>query len=329
MGERESPENACGTAGSESFSLPERKEFPERITLELTNHCNLNCTFCPRKLMARHQGFMDSNLAKSIFDEMSEHLPVALVPFFRGETLLHPDWVELLAYAKERGIGPIQFTTNATLLNQQAAEDILDLGLDFVSFSLDTIDPEIYMKSRRGANYFKVLENILGFLDLRRRRGMKQPEVQVSCVETAAHRPGLDAFVEFWRPKVDRVRIYVEHSGDGHPGSIQEPLPGFERRQPCFKVFTDMVIYWDGEVALCNHDWTRDRNHRIGNVKDAGIRGVWKSQRYESIREAHRAGELAGEPPCDHCDHWKMFYLPEGYLGKIYFGKNDVEEAHW
>jgi radical SAM protein with 4Fe4S-binding SPASM domain len=130
----------------------------------------------------------------------------------------------------------------------------------------------------------------------------------------------MDAFVAFWKPKVDRVRVYVEHSQDGHPGSIAEPLPSFERRLPCRKVFTDMVIYWDGEVALCNHDWTRSADHAIGNVRDAGMRAVWESDRYRNLRSAHADGNVRDEPPCDFCDHWKMYYLPEGYLGKVYEG---------
>ena len=299
-------------------SPPEAGEFPRRITLELTNKCNLNCTFCPRRLMERHQGFLETSLAKELMDEISRNLPVALVPFFRGETLLHPDWVEILTYAKKSGIGPIQFTTNASLMDSDAAEAILDLELDFISFSMDTLDPQIYNKTRRGSNYQKVLKNVLNFIEKKEAGGKELPEVQISCVDTPLHRPGLEAFVGFWKPKVDRVRIYIEHSQDGHPGSIAEPLPGFGRRLPCFKVFTDMVIYWDGEVALCNHDWTRDARHRIGNVKEGGIASTWNGERYSALRMSHERGSQESEPLCNFCDHWKMYYFPEGYLGKVF-----------
>ena len=300
------------------FSALNPGRFPKRITLELTNRCNMSCTFCPRRIMKGHEGFLDTQLAKRLIDEIAENLPVALVPFFRGESLLHPEWLNILSYAKHKGLGPIQLATNATLMDQIAAEAILDLGLDFISFSMDTSDPDIYHRTRRGANYQEVVKNILFLLELKERRGLNLPETQVSAVETPAHRPGMAAFIAFWKPKVDRVRIYIEHSRDGHAGSIAEPLPDFDTRLPCRKVFTDMVIYWDGEVATCNHDWARDASHRIGNVKDKGIAAVWQSDRYQAIREAHKKGELSGEPPCDFCDHWKMHYLPEGYLGTIY-----------
>ncbi len=298
--------------------IPEPTLFPGRITLELTNHCNLNCTFCPRKLMEKHLGYMDTDLAKRLIDEMAEHLPVSLVPFFRGESLLHPDWAEILEYAKSRGIGPIQLTSNGMCLDREASQVILDLEIDFISFSMDTVDPEIYEQTRRRSRYDQVVRNILQFVELKRRRGKSLPQVQVSSVDTELHRPGKEAFVAFWRPLVDRVRIYIEHSQDGHPGSIAEPLPSFSRRLPCWKPYTDMIVYWDGQVALCNHDWTRDAAHGLGNVARQSIAEVWKSPAYDEVRKAHRVGEVASLSPCAHCDHWKMFYLEPGYLGEMY-----------
>lgn len=298
--------------------VPIAGQFPERITLELTNKCNLNCTFCPRRLMEKHLGFMDTHLAKTLLNEMAGNLPVTLVPFFRGESLLHPDWIEIIHYAKQKGIGPIQLTTNATLMNRKAAKAMIDLELDFISFSIDTLDPEIYEKTRRGANYQVVTKNILQLLDLREKKGLGRPEVQVSAVETREHRQGMDAFVSFWASRADRVRVYLEHSQDGQPGSIAEPLPHFHDRRPCHKVFTDMVICWDGEVAICNHDWIRDPTHRLGNVKEQGIASLWQSPRYQAIRRAHERGTSGEVPLCDACDHWKMYYLPEGLLGRVY-----------
>ncbi|MCD6581086.1 MAG: radical SAM protein [Desulfuromusa sp.] len=297
--------------------------FPRRITLELTNHCNLNCTFCPRRLMEKYQGYMDTGLAKRLIDEMATHLPVSLVPFFRGESLLHPDWAEILEHAKTLGVGPVQLTSNGMYLDQKAAQKVLDLEIDFVSFSMDTTDPQLYEKTRRGSSYAKVVNNIQEFLAMKQQRRCQLPEVQVSAVATELHRPGIEAFVKYWRPLVDRVRVYIEHSSDGWPGSIAEPLPNFVRRLPCWKPFTDMVIYWDGQVSLCNHDWTRNQEHGIGNVARQTIATVWGSPTYAGIREAHNCGDVSDLIPCDHCDHWKMFYLESGYLGEIY--ENSVD----
>ncbi|MUM77536.1 radical SAM protein [Pseudodesulfovibrio sp. F-1] len=292
--------------------------FPKRVTLELTNQCNLNCTFCPRRYMEKERGFLDFGLAQELIREMADHAPVTVVPFFRGESLLHPQWYESLKLIQELQVGEIQFTTNASLLDRKKSERVLDLGLSFISFSLDTLDPALYESSRRGSDYHLVMNNVLDFLELRDKLGVPT-RVQVSAVETDLHRPGMDAFVEFWRDKVDRVRIYAEHSSDGHPGSIDEPLPEFEERLPCHKPFTDMVVYWNGQTACCNHDWTRLVDGTpLGNVAELGIANVWRGEAYARLREAHRCGAFDGVTPCVGCDHWKMYYMNAGYLGRTY-----------
>lgn len=298
--------------------LGEAGAFPKRVTLELTNRCNLSCTFCPRRYMEKERGFMDVRLAKSLLDEMARYAPVSVVPFFRGESLLHPQWFDILRHAQEKGVGEIQFTTNGSLLSTENIERILDLELDFISFSLDTRDAALYNASRRGADFYQTMQGVLEFMKRRDERGVRT-QVQVSAVETPEHRPGMRAFVDYWRPIVDRVRVYVEHSKDGNPGSIDEPMPEFTTRQPCFKPFTDMVVCWNGQVACCNHDWTRQRDGvPLGDVFKDGMAGVWQGEAYAALRLHHIQGVLDGVRPCSGCDHWKMYYMECGYLGRSY-----------
>lgn len=311
---------------TQTVQPPESGKFPKRITLELTSRCNISCVFCPRKLLRGKQGDLDVGLAKRLIDEMAEHLPVTLVPFFRGEPLLHPDWFEILYYAKEKGIGPIQLTSNGILLDEQNIEKILDLEIDFISFSLDTVDKELYERTRRGGNYDEVVANIKQLIYRKQARGLVKPEIQVSAVETDEHKKGMDAFISYWQPQVDRVRVYVEHSQDGNLGKIDKKLPIMERRLPCHKVFTDLVIYWNGKTALCNHDWTRKTKLAIGDLNDSSIASVWTSIVYGEIREMHRKGKMEGVEPCNTCDHWKMYYIDEGFLGRVIQSQGGLDE---
>jgi hypothetical protein len=268
--------------------------------------------------MEKGRGFMDVTLARRLVDEMASHAPLAMVPFFRGESLLHPDWFDILQYAQHRNIGEIQFTTNATLLTPHRSDRILDLGLDFISFSLDSLDPASYESSRRGARLSQTLNHIFYFLEKKAAIGA-QITVQVSAVETDFNRTDMDAFVDYWRDKVDRVRIYAQHSTDGHPGSLATAMPCFEKRLPCHKPFSDMVIYWSGDVALCNHDWGRTATGpAIGSVCHNHIDAIWNADTYARIRQRHLESDLATVTPCNHCDHWMMYYLPDGFIGRLY-----------
>ncbi|UYH53683.1 radical SAM/SPASM domain-containing protein [Lawsonia intracellularis] len=290
--------------------------FPSRITLELTNYCNLSCKFCPRHHMEQEFGIMDVALAHELIKEMASYKPVTVVPFFRGESLMHPQWDIILQYLMEYNVGPIQLTTNATLLTHENTEKLLNVGLDFLSFSIDTIDPKCYQEIR-GMDYNIILNNILYFLKRQEERQVPIV-VQVSAVKTEKNASDIQNFIDFWLPKVDRVRIYEEHSKDGKIGSLKQPTK--IARKACHKVFEDMVIYWNGDVALCNHDWTRRvTGQHIANVRNKGIAVCWNSPTYNSIRQAHENINLSGVMPCESCDHWVVSYLPENHIGQIFY----------
>lgn len=291
-------------------------DFPRRITAELTNHCNYRCPMCPSRLgLKKPRGLMPTALFRRIVDQSREHLPVALVPFFRGESLMHPELVRLLDYAVSSGMGPIQLASNGSLLDEPLGQGLLDSGLSFISFSVDTVDPLEYTQQRPGGELDKVRGNIEHFI-ANRDRGGYSTTVQVSATRTEHNAGSIERFVEFWRGRADRVRIYYEHSKDGHLGSLDCPeLAGPMSRRPCHKPFEDMVVYYDGWAGLCNHDWYRADG--LGDVAAWGVARVWASEAYQDIRRQHLETQIS-DSVCQHCDHWKVSYLEDGLIGELY-----------
>ncbi|MGQ9628977.1 MAG: radical SAM/SPASM domain-containing protein [bacterium] len=287
-------------------------DFPRRVIVEMTNDCNLSCAMCPRRYASYSVGYMGPDLYKKVIDEVAEYSDVSVTPFFRGESLLHPDFPDLIRYTRRAIRGRILLATNATLLTEDLSRLINDIGLDFVSFSLDCIDPEKYERMRVGASYEETLANIELFLQLR--DGKKVPEVQVSAVETDETREGIEDFVRFWLDRVDRVRIYEEHSRNGDFGSLRERGRG--ERRPCLKPLTDVAVYWDGGVSLCNHDW--DRKVPLGNVSGRPLAEIWRGEEYRRAREWHWRDRRSENSPCSGCDHWRASYLPGGLIGRVY-----------
>ena len=264
---------------------------------------------------------MDLALARKLIKEMGDHAPMQIVPFFRGESLLHPHWDAIFELIKKHDIGEIQFTTNTTRLGEDEAKRLLELEIDFISFSMDTLDPDLYNRLRRGADYSTCAANVLRFLELRDKLGAKT-EVQISAVETPDTKAGMDEFISYWQSKADRVRIYVKHSGDGNPGSVAESKLNLSTRMPCHKVFTELVVYWDGTVGLCNHDWTRPKTGPIlGDLNVSSIEQVWHSSIYTELRSKHCQGKVDDIIPCGHCDHWKIYYTPTGFFGSTHSQK--------
>ncbi len=301
--------------------------FPNRVTVELTNHCNLKCSMCPRVYMKSSTGYMSISLFKKIIDEISTYNDIALVPFFRGESLLHPEFIEMMTYAKQNRICPIQFTTNASALTEDIAQALIEIELDFISFSVDSIDHDTYGNIRKGADLQAVLKNIEKFSEIKRERGQDKPEIQVSVVKTESTIDSIDGFVDFWQDRVDRVRVYEEHSKGGNFGALPEncKVTASEERHPCLKPFSDFIIYWDGSVALCNHDW--DRRDAIGNVNQNSIKEIWQNSKYKKIRDAHIKYNNNLEELCKRCDHWKSYYLEQHQIGELYVGNSKTTAA--
>jgi len=300
--------------------MPSPTVLPNRVTIELTNACNLNCVMCPRHFMMGAIGRMSWELYRKIIDEIANYPGVAMIPFFRGESMLHPEFVRMLVYARKRGVSPIQLATNATRMTAEIARAIVDLEIEFVSFSVDAIDQETYATIRRGGDLKQVLENIEYFCDYKRGKGQDKPEVQISLVRTEHNASEISRFVDHWRQRVNRVRIFEQHSSDGHFGSLvsERHVPVFDKRLPCLKVFNEIAVYWNGQVALCCNDW--DRKRIIGDLNKDTIADVWMNDTYKNIRETHLTDYSNMEDLCKNCDQWKAYYLPQGVgsIGELY-----------
>lgn len=301
----------------------ERLDFPNRITVELTNQCNVSCSFCPRQDVPMEIGFMDMGLYRKIIDEAAQHLPVKLVLFFRGESLLHPHFLQCLGYAKERGIGPIQFASNALALDAETAEKMLDIGIDFISFSLDTLNPQVYRSTRKHGDLFTSMEHVIGLSEKcrqRRAQGLAAPVLQVSTIELKEYLNEQQDFVAFWKKHVDIVRVYYEHDEKGgfRSDEVKRQLAHIGERRPCRKVFTDFLVYWNGDLALCNYDWKGGIKGL--NVKNLSIYEAWHSEEYERVRRMQNETIFEESLMCKGCQHWRIDYMPEGFLGKMYKG---------
>lgn len=302
--------------------------FPKRITIELTNRCNVSCVFCHRNDFDMKLGDMTEELFKKIIDEMSEHLPIGMVPFFRGESMLHPKFIEFIHYAKERGIKPIQFASNGLLLTEEMSRLILDAEIDFISFSLDTLDSELYKKTRVYGNLEKSMNHIRKFIELsdeRRRKGKKTPEIQVSTVNIEEYKERQDEFVSYWRKYADVVRVYEEHDQFGglKDPKVREELSFLNIRKPCKKLYTDMVICWDGSISLCCYDW--NEKHDFANVKNQTIVQIWNGIEYQKLRDMNKKGIFEDDYICKKCEHWKRDYVSNMIIGKSY---NRVHEEN-
>ena len=133
-----------------------------QVQFELTNRCNLKCSICSRSLLD-----MDLSPRDVLFEDFKGALD-RLSGVFNireintqglGEPLLCPGIVDSLAYAKSKGL-KTWFVTNGTLLRGEIARKVVQLKIDKVRISIDTLDEKLYSMIKQGSRLDMVLENI-------------------------------------------------------------------------------------------------------------------------------------------------------------------------
>lgn len=129
----------------------------KKAYLEITNVCNLNCSFCPKT--KRSPRFITTEKFLHLIDEVT---PFTDYVYFHlmGEPLLHPNLKEFFTICGERGL-KVSLTTNGTLLKEK--QDIL---LSSPSLYRVSISVHSFEANQTGQTLEEYLQDILQFCAL-------------------------------------------------------------------------------------------------------------------------------------------------------------------
>ena len=104
-----------------NYLSPDMPHPPLFIYIEPINACNLNCPFCATAAIEREKRPLDFKLYKKAINEIVSlgwHKYARLGLQGQGESLLNKDILEMVKYAKIKGIAQVELITNATLLSE-------------------------------------------------------------------------------------------------------------------------------------------------------------------------------------------------------------------
>lgn len=290
----------CWIEYPEKFIL---RDFPLHLDVEATNLCNLRCTFCDKQplLNSGQFGSMDFELYKKIIDEGSLNRLWGLKLSYRGEPLLHQKIVEMVKYAKDKGVLDVYFNTNGMLLNKKMSSGLIDAGLDRISVSIEGVDPVAFENIRLGAKFDVIKSNILNLIEIRERKGLKYPKVRIQTVLFPDM--DIDEYKNYWSPYCDEVAA-VDYKDES------EREEGIICQWACPQLWQRMTIGWDGTIFMCNND---DLNLLpLGNVKDKTIAECWQGAKLNEVRGLHRAGESHRVVSCNGCP-WRTAQIKKIY----------------
>ncbi|MES9886976.1 MAG: radical SAM protein [Candidatus Sedimenticola sp. 6PFRAG1] len=252
------------------------KIFPERVVLELTPMCNLSCFMCPRHYIEDTEGFMDEALYKKLVDEVAIENPQAIIlPFWRGESCMHPKFKDMLRYTLEKGMR-VHLSTNGHFLDDEFMN--IFFKCEFVTFSLH--DNRGYKNAKKFLKAKPSWSSVtiqVSFVDVER-------STQKFLQECTSEQ-GLNGF--------DSVRLYAEHTIEGEFG--KSGLESDAERIFCPKLEDSLVVSADGQISRCNHIWEMET---VGDLVNSTIKEVWHGERINEIRCEYP------DVKCSPCDQW-------------------------
>jgi organic radical activating enzyme len=192
--------------------MPRREPF-ESISLELTNHCNFNCLFCPNRAMTRLRGQMDPGLAKRLLEEIADRALCQWVNLsLMGEPLLHPQVLSIAEHGVRLGI-PIHVITNLSLLTPDRTRRLLDLPIAHLAMSLQTPNTEDFALKEAPASCS--LEQNLEAIERAVRIKLESAsptEITIHLLTTRLERPRGKALLESTRERLAIARRFRERA---------------------------------------------------------------------------------------------------------------------
>ncbi len=272
--------------------------LPPTAIIATTHRCNMTCKMCLRSVTTFDGPNMEFGLFKKIIDEWAPYLRYLSLDG-PGETTMNPDAFKMIRHAKSVGIR-VMFSTNATLLDDAMADDIIGSGADLIIFSVNGATPEVYETVHGRACYERTVANIHRFLTLKLRR--RAPIlVALQMIRLPETLPQVSAFYRKWRnvAGVDFVRVkkdVVCIKG----ACLEDRRHRTFRGNPCSRLWHGpLFVETNGDVFAS--PGILYKAAPVGNVTRTSLAGIWNNELMQAMREAHLRGDIAAFPECVDC----------------------------
>jgi MoaA/NifB/PqqE/SkfB family radical SAM enzyme len=194
---------------------------PQVCSLEITHHCNLQCSFCEthgilqetpitkRREYAGGRRKMDLETIRRLVGELAEVGTDLVELSGKGDPIVHPELTEVVRAIKDTGMA-CALVTNGTMAKPDLAPTLVERRLDRLSVSLNSGSREFFLKSNKRDLWDKAVGFLTDVLAERRKAGGERPWVRITHVVTKENVGDMDNMVQVCADLgVDEVSFYV------------------------------------------------------------------------------------------------------------------------
>jgi radical SAM protein with 4Fe4S-binding SPASM domain len=283
-----------------------------RIYLEISNICNVQCSFCPEVL--RPKKIMNPENFKTIYSEIQNFTDEVCLHVM-GEPLAHPQFFEILEVVKN-GQGKVNLTTNGLLIKKYQNEILANLNIRQINFSL-----QAYMDNFPDKPIEPYLDSLVEFIDSAFKL---RPDLYINfrlwnqqdSLHVNSENEKIFLYVEnkfqveinrrldltFRKSKKILNRLYFHFDTRFDWPSLSLPYQGDSGT--CHALQNHMAIMSNGDVIPCCLD--KESVINLGNILAKPFVEILNSPRLIQMREGFLKGKLT-EKLCQHCTYIRRF----------------------
>ena len=309
-----------------------RSRTPIVYNIETTNKCNMRCEMCPRTtMMTRRIEDIDHDTFISAVRQLRPHTPELWTRWKRfceekyhiaeadlpsenhfflyiiskviqlhgyGDPLLDKHMAEYVQILTDHGF-PTYFSCNPANIDMEATYRMLNAGLSYIKYSIESVDDAVYKKVRgSAANFSSSYKNILKVLDYKHAHGLST--VIVITMLDLNRRDQAEEY-EKLRQAFDGLDVYLYLKSEDCQWYRQDyhGTKSIHWSEPCKHPWMTMTIKSNGEATMCMEDF----NNEIvfGDVNQESLYDIWNGERYRAFRWQHI--DVAEGIKCNHeCD---------------------------
>lgn len=283
----------------------------KKVYLEISNICNLQCSFCPAVERGKKQ--IEESTLRNRLKKIAPYAERVCLHVM-GEPLAHPQFSEFIDIAQDLKVD-IEITTNATLLNDKIKKSLLNPTIKQVNFSLQsftdnfpTANPSNYLKKildfcKEAFSLRPDLYINLRLWNIGDTKAGKDTEFFLNVIENEfSVKINRKVDVGFKKSKNVLNRLYLHFdSRFVWPSLKQNKISEVGK---CHGLKSHVAILAEGLVTPCCLD--KEANISLGQIDDSDFLDIIESPKSKKIREGFNQGKML-EELCQRCDYATRF----------------------
>ncbi len=270
----------------------------KRVYLEITNHCNLQCSFCNQS--KREKSYMSISTIAEILADIKK-LTSYIYLHVKGEPLLHPNFIEIMDLMQQYDM-KVQLVSNGTFIKNYP-NLIRYTCLRKISFSLhsvpyQTMDVEQYLKPI--LEFINLARNSAIHCELRFWNENHLDQESQLCLE-AIKQHFSNSISTTHNNIFLQERTYLSFDNQFEWPALAANQTNHGR---CYGAKNMLAVLVDGTVVPCCLD--DEGEIVLGNIFTASLQNIMNTKRYKAIVQGFNDNKCI-ELLCQKCSYRQRF----------------------